>query len=925
MPDLMPPTWTRPAVAVLAVTLCLPLFGCRNGDSATMMSQARQYREQGDTKAAVIQLKNVIQAEASNRPARIMLAELYLDQGDAQSAEKELRRALALGADSGAVTLMLARALLMQGQYERLLADIGADAAPAQRPALLAMRGNALLGLGKVDDASALFNQALKLNANAPAAMLGLVRVATWQQQPDTARALLARALAANPDDVECLRYHADLLRADGKADAALAAQQAILRRHPQHVQALVDVANIHTDAGRFDQARAALAQARKASGASLGVMYSEAMLDFRENKHAAALEGVQKVLRAAPEHFPTILLAGAVQSALGAHQQAEQHLLKFLQTYPRHLYASKMLAAVHLATQQHGAALTLLKPLLAEHPDDHELLALAGEANLRARNFAAAASHFEKASALQPQAASLHTGLALSRLGSGDNARAVAELERAASLDPHPERSAILLVMTYLRANQPDKALKAVEAMEKEGDNPLVHNLKGGIFLARKDLAGARASFNQALALDAAYLPALANLEQLDALEHKGAETGKRYLAALTKAPHNSALMEALAGVALAQNKPAEARSWMERARAEAPDALAPALRLGQLYLRTGERQKALVLARKLQAGHPGSAEALALLGQAQVANTAYPDAADTYSKLSALTPGAALPWLHLASVHIAQQRHQGALDALHKALALDPGLAEARITQVNVLLRLGKFSEALASATAAQKRDPTSALGNKLEGDILSAQGKHAEALKAYERAFALLARGPSLVQVVGTLQKLGRSADAEARMADWLRKHPADVPTRLYYASGKLVNNEPKAAIPHYEAVLKVDPDNLAALNDLAWSHQRLGQAQALGFAQRAYRLAPDNPAILDTLGWIYLEQGELGKAMPLLQKASAGAPQAGEIHYHYGMLLARTGDKRGARRELEKALASGPSFTRRAEAKALLATL
>ena len=61
------------------------------------------------------------------------------------------------------------------------------------------------------------------------------------------------------------------------------------------------------------------------------------------------------------------------------------------------------------------------------------------------------------------------------------------------------------------------------------------------------------------------------------------------------------------------------------------------------------------------------------------------------------------------------------------------------------------------------------------------------------------------------------------------------------------------------------------------------------------------------------------------MPLLQKASALAPHAGEIHYHYGMLLARSGDKRGARRELEKALATGPGFARRAEAKALLATL
>jgi putative PEP-CTERM system TPR-repeat lipoprotein len=866
------PSWSRPAAAALAVALGITLGACRSGDPAAMMAQARQYRDQGDFKAAVIELKNVIQKDADNRAARVLLGELYLDQGDPLSAEKELRRALAIGADSGNVTLMLARALLMQGQYERLLADIAPNAAPAQQPALLALRANALLGLLRIEPARALFNQALKLHADAPAALLGLVRIAAWQQQPDTARALLKRALAANPDDIDCLRYQADLLRADGKGDAALEIEQKILRRRPHNAQALLDMANIHIDAGRYADARAALAHARKLTGASLGVLYSEAMLAFRENKLEAALEAVQRVLRSAPEHYPSILLAGAVENALGAYEQAGQHLRAFLQTYPGHVYASKLLAAVHLGAQHPDLALALLRPLLDAHPGDPELLALAGEANLRMRNFNLAADYFEKASALQPQLPSLHTGLALSRLGSGDNGRAVDELERAASLEHNPARTGVLLVMTYLRANLPDKALKAVLEMEKQGNNPLIQNLKGGIFLARKDLAGARACFDQALALDPAYLPALANLEQIDMIEHKSADSTARYVAALAKSPHNGALMEALAGLAMAQRKPAEAIGWMERATADNPDAEPLALRAGQMYLRAGDRQRALVLARKLQARHPDSAAALALLGQAHAANANYADAAEDYTRMAVLMPGAALPYVRLASVLIVQNRNAAALEALHKALAREPDLLEARITLVNLLVKMGKFGDALAVAGAARTRQP-----------------------------------------------------DADARVTEWLRLHPADVPTRLYYASSKLVQNDPKAAIPHYAAVLKYDPDNLAALNDLAWSYQRLGERQALGFAQRAYRLAPDNAAITDTLGWIYLEQGDLARALPLLQKASALAPQAAEIHYHYGMLLARSGDKRGARRELEKALAAGPGFARRAEAKALLGTL
>ncbi|MEJ7808160.1 MAG: tetratricopeptide repeat protein, partial [Telluria sp.] len=101
------PLWSRSVAAALAISLGITIAGCRGSDPDTMIAEARQYRDKGDLRAAVIQLKNVIQLDADNRSARLLLGELYLDQGDAASAEKELRRALALGADSGTVALLL--------------------------------------------------------------------------------------------------------------------------------------------------------------------------------------------------------------------------------------------------------------------------------------------------------------------------------------------------------------------------------------------------------------------------------------------------------------------------------------------------------------------------------------------------------------------------------------------------------------------------------------------------------------------------------------------------------------------------------------------------------------------------------------------------------------------------------------------------
>lgn len=240
------------------------------------------------------------------------------------------------------------------------------------------------------------------------------------------------------------------------------------------------------------------------------------------------------------------------------------------------------------------------------------------------------------------------------------------------------------------------------------------------------------------------------------------------------------------------------------------------------------------------------------------------------------------------------------------------------------NILISQKKFGEALTLARSVQSRRPESARGHKLEGDVLSAQQRHPEALKAYERAFDLQQNGALLIQLHGALVKNGKGAEAQARMSEWFRQRPDDIPTRLYYASSMVVAKDYAAAVGHLQAVLKSDAGNVIALNDLAWAYQRMHRKEALHYAQRAHRLAPDSPAIMDTLGWICLETGNLARALPLLKKASALAPGAADIRYHYGMALARSGNKRAARRELELVLAS-KDFTRGDEARALLDTL
>ncbi len=921
----------RPAVAA-TLSLLLLMSACKGqADAPALLADAASYQQKGELKAAVIQLKNVIQQQPDNAQARAMLGEVYVEQGDPVSAEKELRRARMLGASGERVLPLLGKALLMQGQFQKVLDDIKPEELPTMAASLNVLRANALLGMGKSEAATALLAQALQGEPKNAEALLSMARLAVADRRTEEAMGMVEQVLAEAPSHSDALRLKGDVLRMQGLNDQAAEAYRRILASHPNNAQANIDLANLLIDSNKLPEARTHIEAARKSMPASLTVLYALALLEFREGKNQAALDSLLLILRAAPDHMPSVLLAGAVRLAMGSPKQAEQHLRVFLQAYPLHPYATKLMASIQLGNGNPQAALQLLAPMLSDGSADPEVFAVAGEAKLRLRRFSEATELFEKASALRPTTPMLRTALALSKLGGGDVQRAIAELEAASkqelAIDPagKSSRTTVLLVMSYLRAGEADKALELVNAMEKQANNPLVQNLKGGVYLARRDLEQARASFMAAGKLDPAYLPALDNLAQLDALEGHPEQALKRYAAAQLGAPQNGALMEALARQHMSMGNKTEAQKWLERAHTDNPGAVPTALRLADFYLRSGAADKAMVLARKIQASNQANPEALAMLARIQYASNDYPAALESYAKLAVLLPDSAVVHTHMATVHIASKNETSALASLKRALAMQPDMLDAQLTQIRILLQQKRFADAQAVIATVKKQLPASPVPLQLEGDLLMAQDRSAAAVTVYEKAYAIDKAGHSLILVATALTKSGKGAEAEARVDAYVKAHPRELPPRLYLASSRLIRNDYKAAAEQFEAVLKINPKHVVALNDLAWTYLQLKDARAADLAEQAYKLSDTNPAVIDTLGWIYVSNGNPARGLPLLKKAASLAPGATDIRFHLGVGLARTGDKHNARKEFEQLLAENKDYARRDEVKAMLAAL
>jgi putative PEP-CTERM system TPR-repeat lipoprotein len=912
--------------AVVSGALLLAgLGGCnRDQSTASLLAEAKQYQQKGDQKAAMIQLKNAVAKSPEDGEARMQLGTLYLETGDSVSAEKELRKAAGLGIPAERALPLLAQALQSQGKFKELLVEIKPELTAKSAP-LTALRGDAMLATNDPDGAKAAYEAALALQPANGAALTGLARLALVKQDLPAAERYATEAVAKDPNNPDVWMFRGGMLRGMNKPDEALAAFDKVLALRPRDRNANLEKAYIRINQNKFAEARTEIEASRKNAPNSLLVTYAQALLDYTEGKNAAARESLQRVLKSAPEHMPSILLAGAVELNLNAPEQAQMHLRKYLENDPTNLHARKLMAQAQLKTAQPGEAVNTLTPML-DKSSDPQLLALAGESHMQARDFGKATTYFEKAAQLAPEAAVVRTSLGLARLGQGDAARAIGELERATELDPKSDRALSALVQAEYGLKHFDKALAAVAKLEQiKGDDPQTYNLKATVMLGKGDVPGARAAFEKALQLKPTFFPASANLAKLDLLENKPDAARKRFETVLATDKKNFGAMAAMAELAMLQKRPEEATTWLEKAQAENPDAIAPVVKLGSHYLATKQEKKALTLIRKVQAAHPANAELLDLLGQAQLANDDAQGALDSYSKLVNVVPKSALAQMRLAAAHAKLKNDSAAADALKRAVALQPGLVQARVLQVELATRRGRHDEALALAREVQVQDPKSPIGFLLEADLHNAQKKPALALAAYDKALAITKSGAITIRAAELLRTMGKTKEAQARVTAYARANPDDAAVQMYLAESHLVAREYKPAATILEGLVKRNPNNGAALNNLAWAYSQQKDPRALATAEQAYKLAPDNAAVMDTLGWLLVEQGNTARGLPLLQKALAGTPASPEIRYHVAVGLHKSGDKNGARKELETLLAQNRPFPQLEEARSLLKTL
>lgn len=311
-------------------------------------------------------------------------------------------------------------------------------------------------------------------------------------------------------------------------------------------------------------------------------------------------------------------------------------------------------------------------------------------------------------------------------------------------------------------------------------------------------------------------------------------------------------------------------------------PDCSEALQRRGTFYLAQGELEKAIADFEVLQQNDASNLDAYHGLIQALTDLKRYDAAQQQLEKAWAIAPNDSLNFILHARLLALQDKASAAIDVLGQALRAHPDDATALLVRAQLRLSTG--------SPEAARNDLNRVLVHQLSPvqAMLSTMSSKVAAKEKQDSRDS----GPALQNAMRDLEN---DADAQIRLASdyaadkrpWkaiviftqiLREDPENVDALRGRAEMRLRIGQPEAAIDDYEEALRIEPNNSAVMNHLAWALATSTVAdvrnarRSISLARRACQLTQFQRAdMLSTLAAAYAEAGDFDNAVRWAQQA------------------------------------------------------
>jgi len=921
--------WSRTSLVLFIFFLSIALGSVVPARAASFTERAQEYISEGDLRAASVELKNALQRDPNDPEARFLLGKVYLRLGDGRAAEKELLRARELGHESQDLELMLAYARLNQGRLDEVARSIS-EGIPIeteiQRDLYIA-RGEALLGLGQLDEAQAIFDRVLRDGPHTRA-LVGKARIATILGDQNAAREMLDKAAAIAPDDPLVTAVDAQWLLRAGRYEEAMARFERAIELDPTRLENYLGKVQTHLALGELDAADQILRRLQKEQPDNLIVTLQDSIVQFRRGNYQTAKTLAERVLSVDANQPQALLIAGQSAYQLKEYEQSRRRLLAYLAQDPGNNQARMTLGAAMVQLGYSKEAYETLSLPEGELPDSAAYLNILSSTAFDAGDQEAGARYLEQLAAKTPNDAEVQEKLGVARMSLGDMTGGIAALERAIELEPGRFNGYVRLYAAHLRNNAPEQALEVARQLkihvpDKEA---AADNFMGLAHLAIGDAGLAREAFQRALAGEPDNVEVAGNLANILRIEGKLDEARTVFDQALAAKPDHQQTLLAYADMEASAGNDDKADELLQQAVQSNPEEIKPRVVLGNRYIEQGRPAAALALAEPALAKHPQMPALLETVGQSRLLTGDYNGALEAFETLVQLAPNdpRGLEYLMIAQGKL--RRGKEALETAERVLAIDPDSAIARFGRVEHLAGVGRLEEAKAELEVLKADFPDAVDLLQLEGRIAVVERRNEDALAAFRRVFELRPNNFTLIDLVRILFVSGNGDEGLAMLRDWLDAHPQDLLSHMTLGQTYLALNRLEDAKAQYRTILSIAPNNAGALNNLAWVLTELGEeSEALPLARRASELSPDNPLITDNLAVALLKTGNKEEALELLRNALQSTSGNTRLRFHFAQALVANGHTEQAIAELRALLNQEESFGTREQAEKLLAEL
>lgn len=742
---------------------------------------------------------------------------------------------------------------------------------------------------------------------------------------------LHARALLERRESRKLIETYGDLELKDPKAQAGLlialgeaqmrldlaaearASFERAARLQPDDGRAEVELARLEANAGRHDQALARIDALLSKQSSLVAAWRLKGDLEALHKRNpAAARQAYERAAKEGPKSVDAqMALVGFLLSerdVAGAEKQLAAARAQIGAVAGVRYFS----AVIDMEQGRLDAAFEQVQQLLKAAPEDVRVLFLAGQIEFLRDRFLQAES----------------------------------QLTRALSLRNNP-RTRMLLAQTYLRLDDPARAVQALQPLlEEQGRNARVHALAGEAYMMLGESRKAEEQFKRAAELDPkdtrsrtllalgqvgqgqdarglselrelseSFESPIADLALVGTFIRKGDfEAALKAIDAIErKLPDRGLAPSMRAQVFRAQGKPVEARAALQDALKRDPKYLPAALQLARLDLAAKQPEQAVAqLAAVVKADPSNVASKLAWFNIRMQAGEPAEKLEGELRELIKQQPQVSRSRLALVRLQLRRGDVAGAAASAQEAVAALPTESELYEQLAEVQVRQRDFTLAVKSLQKLAELRPRApeALVRLAEVELLA--GRQREALVSVRKALALRAtHGPALRMQVMLEAELGNLAAARRLVKD-MQQLPG-LEALASAAEGDLESSQQQygVAVSAYRRALARNaalPEVPAKLHRVLRAAGKQDEADA--FARDWFKDHPRDVALINYLGDIALAQNRLAEARQHYERSLGLAAEQALVLNNLAWIAVQQGDAQRAEAWVREALRIAP---------------